>query len=401
VRILVHAHRLELGGTQVNAVELAARVGAMGHEVALAAAPGPARALLEGTGVPYHPLPDADHHPSLAVGRALREVVRRHRPDLVHVWDWPQCLDAYFGIHLAQGLPLLHTDMSMDVTRFLPTTPLATFGTPALVERARARLGITAELLEPPVDTAANAPDAPDVDVDAFRARFALDPGPLELVVVSRLERWMKLDGIGRAIDATTELARTHDVRLTVVGEGSARDEVEDMARAAEDRVGRRMVRLTGGLVDPRPAYAMADVVLGMGGSALRAMAFARPLVVLGERGFARSLDEQTASHFVHHGWYGVGDGTPDPLVDLLGALIDDPDRRRRSGRLGYQLVRERYDLAGAATRLEDLYLRALAIEPTTLAEFVSASRTAGLLVADRTVPPGVRRRLRSVVGAR
>ena len=44
-------------------------------------------------------------------------------------------------------------------------------------------------------------------------------------------------------------------------------------------------------------------------------MAFAKPLVVVGERGFSRVLDEDTLPTFLHQGWYGLGDGRPDDLA--------------------------------------------------------------------------------------
>ena len=90
-------------------------------------------------------------------------------------------------------------------------------------------------------------------------------------------------------------------------------------------RAGRPVVLLAGELRDPRAAYAAADVCLGMGGSALRAMAFAKPLVVQGEGGFWELLTPDTVDRFLWTGWYGVGD---DPargaavLADILRPLL-------------------------------------------------------------------------------
>src|SRR4051794_13386905 len=135
MKILVFAHRLEVGGTQVNAIELAAELrDAYGHEPILFATPGPMVELATAKGLRFVPAPDATRHPSWARMRALRETVRRERPDLVHAWDWPQCLDAYYGVHLAQAVPLLVTVMSMAVPRLIPRAVLTTFGTPELVD---------------------------------------------------------------------------------------------------------------------------------------------------------------------------------------------------------------------------------------------------------------------------
>ncbi|BCW48489.1 glycosyltransferase [Arthrobacter sp. StoSoilB13] len=88
------------------------------------------------------------------------------------------------------------------------------------------------------------------------------------------------------AMDAVAELARLRDVRLVIVGDGPGMSDAMAKASVINDGLGRRVVLLTGELEDPRPAYAAADVVLGMGGSALRGLSFGKPLVVQGERGF-------------------------------------------------------------------------------------------------------------------
>lgn len=405
MRALVYAHRLELGGTQTNAIELSATLAAAGHDMVVAAVPGPAAELLEGTGLPYVEMPPVRQHPSVRSVRALRRVIRQHEPDLVHVWDWPQCLDAYFGVHLTTGQPLVHTVMSMALPRFLPSTLLTTFGTPDLVTDARRRFGIEASLLEPPVDTERNAPGA--VEVDEFRERQGLGTGDgrdatVELVVVSRLERWLKLEGLRRTIAAVDVLARDEPVRLTIVGEGSAEEVVADAAEAVNRAHGRRVVHLTGGMIDPRPAYEHADIVLGMGSSALRAMAFGKPLIVLGERGFSEVADEDHVPTFVRQGWYGLGDGelSPDILIGQIRSLLHDSDRRRELGRLGRALVCSRYALDVTGAALEELYLAALAHQVPRRRQALAATRTAVLRVGDQTVPPALRQRVRSLVGA-
>ena len=76
VKILVFAHRLEVGGTQVNAIELSATLrDRHGHDVVLVATPGPMLAVAQEKKLRYIPAPDASVHPSLARGRALRRAI--------------------------------------------------------------------------------------------------------------------------------------------------------------------------------------------------------------------------------------------------------------------------------------------------------------------------------------
>jgi hypothetical protein len=78
---------------------------------------------------------------------------------------------------------------------------------------------------------------------------------------------------------------------------------------------------------DPRAAYSAADVVIGMGSSALRGMAFEKPTIVVGAQGFCDTFDPLRATHFERDGLYGQGLGTNDnsALEQQLLALIQVP----------------------------------------------------------------------------
>ncbi len=386
MKVLVVAHRLELGGTQTNAIELAALVRERhGHEVSLAAAPGPATALLEGRDLPYLELPDADHHPDAARVRALGRIGERLRPDVVHVWDWPQCFDAYPLLHLRQRRPLLCSVMTMVVPRFLPRHVAATFGTPDLARQARRVRSGPTYLLEPPVDLRLNDPAV--VDGRPQRLAWGVGPDELAVVAVSRLESWRKLEGLKRAVAVVDELAARWPIRLVIVGDGAARAQLEAMAADVNARHGRELVLVPGPMTDPRPAYAAADLMLGMGGSALRTMAFAKPLVVLGERGFSAVLDETTSSGFVDEGYYGLGNGTPSDLSGQLERLLADPAGRERLGRHGQAVVRQRYSLTVAADQLAGWYATtaaAPATAPSAARPLVEGARTTALVLGRR-----------------
>src|ERR1700680_2468459 len=82
---------------------------------------------------------------------------------------------------------------------------------------------------------------------------------------------------------------------------------MEETTPAANARAGRKVAVLTGELQDPRSAYAAANVVLGMGGSALRGMAFGKPLIVQGERGFWELVTLESTLTFLRPGWEGGG----------------------------------------------------------------------------------------------
>ena len=214
--------------------------------------------------------------------------------------------------------------------------------------------------MEPPVDIEANSPD---FDGSAFRSELELGADSVLVVVVCRLVPELKREGLLVACRTIGELASEGvPARLVIVGDGSARAEVAAEAERANARAGARVVRLTGELADPRPAYAAADVMLGMGGSALRGMAFGKPLVVQGELGFWKACDPDSVGEFLDRGWYGLGDGGDGGarLRSQLVPLLTDPARRATLGKFSRNLVVDRFSLQHAARAQIEIYGRAL-----------------------------------------
>lgn len=386
MNVIVYPHLLAVGGSQLVAVDLAAAVRDRGHRVTVFGPPGPLVDRVAALRLPYVAAPPAGRRPSRRVMAALVDLARTSRADLVHGYEWPPALEAYYGPQRRLGVPAVATVMSMGVAPFLPPHLPVVVGTAALQADVRARRPGPVHLCEPPVDVAAEAPGrAPG----GFRAGLGLAPGDLLVVVVSRLAVELKLEGLLAAVAAVADLAGDLPVHLAVVGDGPARAELARAAAAANARRGRPVVHLLGELLDPRPAYAEADVVLGMGSSALRAMAYARPLVVQGEAGFWETLTPESAPRFCWQGWYGVGDGSPGAprLAGLLRELLGDRARRADLGAFARQLVVDRFSLTRAAAAQEAVYAAALAA-PAAFHP-VEAARAASGLVAHQ-----VRRRV-------
>lgn len=363
MRILVFGHRLETGGSQTNTIDLAAAARDLhGHEVVVFATPGPAAELVARRGLELIPAPEPSRfHPSWPMVRALDSAVRRVRPDLLHVWEWPQILDAYYGAHVWPGVPMLATNMTMDPLRSIPREIPLTVGTQEIVDASRARRSGPVWLLEPPFDVDADDPTL--VDPEPFVTEHGLREERIPLVVtVSRIVEDMKLEGIRDAIRATELLDARCPVRLAIVGGGTAFADVAARADAVNQRLGRRAVVTTGPLQDPRPAYAAADVMLGMGSSAIRGLAFGKPTVVLGERGFSEIFDATTRDAFLYAGYYGVGPGASNGsgarrLADQIERLVTDPDPRTRPATR--ELMVERYGIPAVAGRLDRIYREA------------------------------------------
>ncbi|NMA98067.1 MAG: dTDP-4-dehydrorhamnose 3,5-epimerase [Phyllobacteriaceae bacterium] len=180
----------------------------------------------------------------------------------------------------------------------------------------------------------------------------------LLVVTVSRLAIDLKLDALVRSIDAIDLLAARYPVRLALVGGGPAGDALKSRANAVNARHGREVISLVGEAGDPRSAYAAADIVLGMGSSALRALSIGRPLIVQGEEGFSRVFEPDSAGLFLHQGFYGLDSGRegPEVLAVQIERLLVDKPLRDELGQMGRSIVEENFSLDALSNRLLDIY---------------------------------------------
>ena len=362
--ILIGLEGMALGGCPINALDLGRMMRERGHRVNVFAIEEDARVSLlpyaEQCGFAISRLPAQTGIASLA--RRIRGLADKVSADIIHVfapWLGPA---ATVAAGPWQRRSAIVTNWMMENVSYSPQgTPLI-LGTRMLQEEAQAGHRSRVWLMEPPVDVDKDAPD-PDQG-RRFRWEHGIEDGELVAVIVSRLDVDLKAEGIGHAIGAIGRLDLPR-LRLVVVGDGNAFDQLHQQAKRVNWSLGRSAVVLTGPRHDPRPAYDAADITLGMGGSALRALAHRKPLIVLGERGFARTFEPASLDYFYEAGFYG-DEPSREPvshLATVLQSLLNE-DRRRVLGEFGLAEVRGRFGLAASAEKLEAIYRTTLRTLP-------------------------------------
>ncbi|MFB7475979.1 glycosyltransferase family 4 protein [Kitasatospora sp. NPDC056184] len=365
VRVLVHLNNLALGGAQLNAVDIARTLRDRGHDPVLfaqgVAGPAPLVDVAAGHGLDVVVAggPDTPH---ADVRRRLGRLAAEHGSQLLHAWEVRAARNSYFGPGRYGRLPVVTTFYGIRMLRGLPRHQPLVLGLGALMGDGRAFGHRDVSLIEPPVNTATDAPGL--ADGPAFRREHGIGDDELLLVIVTRLVPALEKDaGAELTVDAVRQLDEPR-VRLVIVGAGPSLEPLRARAAAVNADLGRRAVLVPGQLADPRPAYQAADVVLGMGGSALRGLAFGKPVVVHGAAGYTAvhepgPLVEPHASRCM----YGFGDGSraPEALAAQLRGLLDDPERRAELGAWGRQWVVGRFSLESVTSAFEDLYARVLA----------------------------------------
>ncbi|GAA4992605.1 glycosyltransferase family 4 protein [Kitasatospora paranensis] len=368
VRVLVHLNNLALGGAQLNAVDIARTLRERGHDPVLFAqgiagtAPLVDVAARHGLQVVVAGGPDTPHR---EVRRRLDRVAADHGSDLVHAWEVRAARNAYFGPGRLGRIPVVTTFYGIRMLRGLPRHQPLVLGLGALMGDGRAFGHRDVRLIEPPVNTGTDAPGV--VDGTAFRREHGIADDELLLAIVTRLVPDLEKDaGAELTVDAVRRLADPR-IRLVIVGAGPSLDRLRVRAADANRALGRDAILVPGQSADPRPAYQAADLVLGMGGSALRGLAFGKPVIVHGAAGYTAihrpgPLVEPHASRCM----YGFGDGERDPqrLAAQIRELLDDPDQRAELGHWGREWIVGRFSLDGVASAFERIYREVLAAPP-------------------------------------
>ena len=382
MRIIVYPHDLAIGGSQINAIDLAKAVQDAGHEVTLFAQPGPLEKYIAEKGLPFVRARTLRYRPSPSRIAQLASLARRQGADLIHAYEWPPCLDAYFGAHLVGKIPLVCTVLSMAVSDLVPPSVPLIMGTEDLGDEARNGRGGAVHVLEPPIDVVG---DHPGIQGHALREVWRVAPDELVVVSVSRLSYDLKLDALVQAVDAAGLLADTFAFKLVMVGDGDAEADIRMRADDVNLRYGREVVLLPGPMRDPRAAYAAADVVVAMGSSALRAMAIGKPVVVQGEAGFSLELNPETLPVFLRQGFWGVGNGSveAEQLAAQLAVLFTDEGRRSALGSFGRQTVETRFSLARATATVLDIYAATIAGYRWRPGEAATAAHVAWLALSN------------------
>jgi glycosyltransferase involved in cell wall biosynthesis len=196
----------------------------------------------------------------------------------------------------------------------------------------------------------------------------------------------MKSESLQRAIASVDTLADELPLRLLIAGDGVARGKLQGLADQVNSQKGRRVVILTGALMDPRCAYAAADIVIGMGGSALRGMAFSKAIIVAGEQGFSAPFTPETAQKFYYEGIYGVGGSDPgnDRLTQDICLLASHRERLPLLGDFSRQFVQRHYSLETVSDRLAAFCYCAVKVDPPLRAKIADAARTAAVYLRER-----------------
>jgi glycosyltransferase involved in cell wall biosynthesis len=378
----VHAiARLNVGGAALSVLELAAEQRRRGHEVLVVAGTIPAgEASMEHVArdldLPYLRLPALTREVSprhdLAAVLALRRLIRRERPDVLHTHTSKAGTTGRVAALLAGNARprVVHTFHGHVLSGYFDTRRERVF---RLIERGLAhatdRIVAVSEQVR---DDLIRFRVAPPEKIAVVQYGFDLDARVQTSPEMARQKRaaaglsatdfvvgWAgRLSEIKRPLDLVRVAAKVDGSRLVLAGDGELRPAVEQLAAelGLTDRV-----RLLGYVDDIGSWYGAFDAFLltsaneGAPVVAIEALAAGVPVVATDAGGTRNVVDDGETG-------YLAPVGALDTLAELLERLRDDPALRAHLGATGAVRMRERFSTQRMADGFDAVYAEILAV---------------------------------------
>ena len=122
----------------------------------------------------------------------------------------------------------------------------------------------------------------------------------------------------------------------------------------------------------------------------MRGMAFGKPVLIVGERGFSAPFTPETAASFYYRGMYGVGEGEPgnSRLVEDIRLLAEHPGRLPALGEFSREFVVDHFALEKVGAKLERFLCMAADQVPRLHVAAADGLRTAAVWMRERRFLP-------------
>ena len=138
--------------------------------------------------------------------------------------------------------------------------------------------------------------------------------------------------------------------------------------------------------------------LLGWARRPCRGMAFAKPVIVTGERGFSAPFNADTADEFYYKGMYGIGNGElgNERLVGDILSVANRRDRFDEIGRFSRNFVVTHFSVEAVSARLEAFCQKAADEVPRWDLAMADGVRTAAVGLGRKLVPDVLWQRLKA-----
>lgn len=366
---------MNIGGAETHILELCRELISLGHSVTLASNGGVYADMAVSFGVEHVKLPLHTKEPTAVLKsyNGLKKLIKNGGFDIVH---------AHARIP-AFIVGLLHDRITFEggkKFRFVTTSHLNFSTNPLLRKISRwgervmavsediidymaAEYGYRRDKMHLTINGIDTAKFSPETDASPVIKKHGLDANHRRIVYMSRLDT-DRADPAFRLVNIASRLVEKYpDTDLVIVGGGNELERIRALADAANEKIGREYVTVTGGVSNTNEYCAAADVFVGVSRSALEAMAAEKPVIVAGNQGSIGVFDESKVEVGINTNFCCRGCAVADEerLFADLSSLLDAPaEKLAEMGKFNRRLILEKYTSRRMAEDYVKMYRKTL-----------------------------------------
>lgn len=366
MRVLMATMKLDIGGAETHIVELSKALAKRGVEVFVASNGGAYEQELSDAGIRHIQVPFHSKNP-LSMKRAydqLKTIIFENKIDVVHAHARiPAFLCGL--LHRRFHFRFVTTAHWVFSTRF-PYNILTRWGDRSLAVSDDIKdylidnYGIAGENIRVTINGIDTEKFSKDTDFSGIAEEFQLGEGKTRIVYCSRMDEDRSL-AAHKLIAVAEELDHAiKDLEIVIVGGGNDYTAVAEEAQAVNDRLGRRLIILTGSRTDINRFAASADLFIGVSRAALEAMACEKPAIIAGNEGYIGIFDQGKLQVSIDTNFCcrGCGETTEEQLKqDILSVLTADNSYREELGQFSRETVKTHYSMDTMADDAMKLYV--------------------------------------------
>lgn len=366
MKILMTLMGLEIGGAETHVVELSKSLAARGYDISVASKGGVYVSELERAGIRHYKLPLHTKNPAALIKSyfGLKRIIKRERFDIVHAHAripafvcglLAKSMDFRFitsthGVYKVDPLLLRISDwgehavaVSCDVKQYL----IDNYNIPS------DNISLTINGIDTERFSKANTDGA------RVRRELGIDESAFTVVYVSRIDVEAALPGFLLCDAVDRLISKIPELRILIVGSGTAYDELRTKADNINKKYGREIVSLTGARTDVVDLISAGDIFVGVSRAALEAMSEEKPVVLAGAQGYIGIFDERVCDLAVSTNFCCRGERLPDAELianDILKLYNMDALSRARLGEYNRSVILSGYSTSRMTDDYEKVY---------------------------------------------
>ena len=197
-------------------------------------------------------------------------------------------------------------------------------------------------------------------EVSKLYKDYNLDPESKNIIMITNF-LGPKVEAIKGVIEAIRPiLGEFSDVRLILIGgRGAYFERAKEAGEEINRELGRKSVAFTGSVVNAYRFLPLAYIVMGVGRSAFEGMAYMKPTLIVGEKGYAGTVREENIKEISYYNFSGRNNREkvpPDELAKEIRRLLTDSEYYEGVRYFGLKFLREHIDIKAGIERIEKVY---------------------------------------------